>query len=90
MTEPLIWEVEWTAAAERDLARLDPPVARRIVRAVVRLAATGQGDVTVLRKPLTGCRLRVGDWRVRFVYDRRTGTIYVLHVRHRREAYHRP
>jgi mRNA-degrading endonuclease RelE of RelBE toxin-antitoxin system len=83
VTEPLVWEVEWTPAAERDLAPLDPPVARRIVQALVHLAATGQGDVTVLRKPLTGCRLRVGDWCVHFVYDRRTGAIYVLHVLHR-------
>ena len=32
-------------------------------------------------------RLRVGDWRVILRLDREQGILYVLRVRHRREAY---
>jgi len=31
-------------------------------------------------------RLRVGDWRVRFVYEK-PDIIRILHIRNRREAY---
>ena len=41
-------------------------------------------------KMLTGegrqLRLRVGDWRVRFIYEK-PDIIRILHIRNRREAY---
>jgi len=33
--------------------------------------------------------LRVGDWRVRFVYDRERNAVHVLRVLPRRDAYRR-
>ena len=76
--------VSWKGPAQRDLRGIDPTHARRILDAVDRFAATGQGDVKRLRGS-DGIRLRVGDYRVRFV--REGETIVVLHVDHRREAY---
>lgn len=80
--------VTWRGPARRGLRRLDPPERRRVVAAVEIFAETGQGDVvklTNVRPPQF--RLRVGPWRVRFLVDRETGVLQVLHVRHRSKAY---
>ena len=79
--------VVWTETAERDLDKLDRQVARRILRAITRLADTGHGDVARLKEPLGGLRLRVGAWRVRFLYEEGSGAMRILHIRHRGEAY---
>jgi mRNA-degrading endonuclease RelE of RelBE toxin-antitoxin system len=87
--------IVFSAAAERDLDRLDPQVARRILRAIQRFAEAGGGDVRRLTAAEGVFRLRVGDWRVRFqdrremrpteppasgmVQVRRIGIVRVLH-----------
>jgi mRNA interferase RelE/StbE len=81
------WTVVLTAGAQRDLRRLDQPVATRILNALIRLADTGQGDVTRLQGIPDGWRLRVGDWRVRFRYDYPTRTLEVLRILPRGQAY---
>ena len=71
-----------------------------MIAAVGRLADSGQGDVTRLTGERDEWRLRVGDWRVRFVQQTITRqlqppgmgteeirTIEIRRVRHRREAY---
>jgi mRNA-degrading endonuclease RelE of RelBE toxin-antitoxin system len=68
------------------MAALDKGIARRVKHAVERFADTGAGNV----KRLQGIdppeyRLRVGDYRVRFHMN--DGTVQVLRVRNRREAY---
>ncbi len=78
--------VLWDPQALRDMRKLDPQVARQIRDAVVRYATTEQGDVKKLRAPEFGFRLRVGDWRVRFL-PQHPGVIIVFRVRHRSEAY---
>jgi mRNA-degrading endonuclease RelE of RelBE toxin-antitoxin system len=93
-------EIVFLSVARRDLRRLDPAVARRIVLAVQRYVDTGGGDVRRLAGTADELRLRVGDWRVRFtdrVEERpveppgsHTGlvrVIEIIRVRHRREAY---
>jgi mRNA interferase RelE/StbE len=80
------WRVVLTGRARRDLRRLDPPIASRILDALDHLAATGQGDVRRVRGTADEWRLRVGDWRVRFRYAA-TQALEVLHIRHRGEAY---
>jgi len=81
------WTVILTGSARRDLRRLEPPVAARILDALDRLATTGQGDVQRLRGSIDEWRLRVGDWRVRFRYDLATQILEVLRIRPRGEAY---
>ncbi|MCC6627404.1 MAG: type II toxin-antitoxin system RelE/ParE family toxin [Chloroflexi bacterium] len=84
-----VWDVEYLPAAIRDLERLDKQVARRVLDAVRNLAATGQGSW----KPLTDRgrerSLRVGDWRVIFVFDAATRQLSVLRVLPRGRAYQR-
>jgi mRNA-degrading endonuclease RelE of RelBE toxin-antitoxin system len=79
-------ELEWTETSLEDMAALDRGIARRVQLALERFARTGTGNV----KRLQGIdppefRLRIGDWRARFHVD--SGTIRVLRVRNRREAY---
>lgn len=81
------WTVVLTAGAQRDLRRLDRPVATRILDAVARLADAGQGDVTRLQGIADEWRLRVGDWRVRFRYDHPARTLTVLRILPRGQAY---
>ena len=58
--------VIWARSAERDLSRLTPGAAGRIINAIYRFATTGQGDVQQ-RIDADGDRwLRVRDWRVIF------------------------
>ena len=74
-----------TASAQRDLRRLDRPVATRILDALVWLADTGQGDVTRLEGTSDEWRLSVGDWRIRSDHPART--LEVLRILPRGQAY---
>lgn len=77
-----------TAAARRDFKRLDRDVADRILRAVMLLAETGQGDILALQGRHQGkYRLRVGDWRVLFERGGADLPLRVLRVLPRGEAY---
>jgi mRNA interferase RelE/StbE len=77
--------VEWDASAARDLEGLDSPLSQRILSAVLRFAATGQGDIEKIRGTRDLFRLRVGEFRVFFV--RIDQVIRIRRVRHRRDAY---
>ena len=72
--------------AARDLERLPNRNRDQVEEAIERFAHTGLGDVKMLAGEERQLRLRVGDWRVRFVYEK-PDIIRVLHIRNRREAY---
>jgi len=60
--------------------------ALQILFCVDRYLASRTGDVKKLKPPLTGFRLRCGDYRVFF--DQKDGnTIEITGLRNRREAY---
>jgi len=81
------YEVRWTPQSMRDMKRLDPSVARRILDGVRRLANEQYGDVRKLAGYDDEYRLRIGDWRVRFTVDTQAKTLIVLRVLHRSDAY---
>lgn len=78
--------IAWSDRARSDLRAIAQPAALRILHALARYLATGEGDVKQLEdiEP-PELRLRVGDYRVRF-YDL-GDSILILAVKHRREAY---
>lgn len=83
------WAIRFEARAERDLGRLDPPVARRVVEALDRVLAR---DPSVDLRRLKGSdewRLRVGNWRVRLRLDFDTRIVIVVRVLPRGRAYGR-
>lgn len=79
--------VAWAPRSERDMARLDPQIRRRVLAAVRRFAVSGQGVVRSMAESPNQYRLRVGDWRVRFHHVEDSATIRIVRVGHRREVY---
>ncbi len=82
------WTLVWTERARKDLRGLGKQAADRVVRGVERFASSEQGDVKQLQgtDPPTW-RLRIGDYRVLFAYDRTTGRVLVERVAPRGRAY---
>lgn len=81
--------LRFTRTAEKELRRLDPPIRGRVLGALDRLSAD---DRSLDVRRLTGSehfRLRVGDWRVIFDYDRATQTVLIRHILPRGRAYER-
>jgi mRNA-degrading endonuclease RelE of RelBE toxin-antitoxin system len=72
--------------ALRDLEKLQERDRILVEEAIERFAEAGVGDVKLLSGPDRAYRLRAGDWRVRFLYER-PDIIRVLHIRNRKEAY---
>jgi mRNA interferase RelE/StbE len=79
------YDLDIRPSAQRDIHRLSPDVARRIVRKLESLRTDLGGDVKRLVSYSIGYRLRIGDWRV--LFDMEGHTIVVRAVRHRSEAY---
>ena len=83
------WTWRLTPSAERDIKRLDKPVARRVLDSLDKLVSSyPHGDVVRLQGVLPAeYRLRVGDWRVRFRPDLKEQVVYVLRILPRGKAY---
>jgi mRNA-degrading endonuclease RelE of RelBE toxin-antitoxin system len=85
-TAPERIAVVWSPEARAELRAIDRVTAMQILYCVGRYLASRTGDVKKLKPPLTGLRLRCGDYRVFF--DHKDGaTIEITGVRNRREAY---
>jgi mRNA-degrading endonuclease RelE of RelBE toxin-antitoxin system len=78
--------VIWSPEARADLRAIEREAAMQILYCVDRYLASRTGDVKKLKPPLTGFRLRCGDYRV-FFDHKEENTIQVTGVRNRREAY---
>jgi mRNA-degrading endonuclease RelE of RelBE toxin-antitoxin system len=72
--------------AAKDLERLPDRTRDQVEEAIERFAQTGNGDVKMLAVEGRRFRLRVGDCRVRFTYEK-PDIIRILHIRNRSEAY---
>lgn len=84
-----MYEVIFTPAARRMLARLDPPMAQEVLDRVHWFAAHFD---EVNQERLTGpysdrFRLRVRAYRVLYDFDRRRRRMVVREIRHRSKAY---
>ena len=89
MTEPPVPEriaLIWSPEARSDLRSVDRENAMQILACIDRFLTTRSGDVKKLKPPLSGFRLRCGDYRV-FFDLKDENTIAATAVRHRREAY---
>ena len=88
----MAWQIEFDPSAAKELAKLDKPVARRIVQ-FLRERIAALTDPRSLGEALRGDELgsfwkyRLGDYRVvAEIVDRRV-VIIVVRIGHRREVY---
>ena len=78
--------VVWSPETRADLRAIEREAAMQILRSVDRYLASRAGDVKKLKPPLTGFRLRCGDYRV-FFDQKDENAVGITGVRNRREAY---
>lgn len=76
----------WAPEARADLRAIDREEAMQILYCLDRYLASRAGSVKKLKPPLTGFRLRCGDFRVFFDYKNEF-LIEATRVKNRREAY---
>jgi mRNA interferase RelE/StbE len=88
----LAWRIEFAASAAKQLRRLDPAVARRIL-AFLRERVAPTDDPRSIGEALKGADLgnfwkyRVGDYRVISEINDREVRVLVVRLGHRREVY---
>lgn len=84
----MAWQIDFTRPAEKDLAKVSTRDLRYVINALERLAIDPyQSDIRKLAGRNNEWRLRVGDWRVRFILDSDTNTINILRILPRGRAY---
>lgn len=89
MTEPpapVRIAVLWSPEARADLRAIAREPAVQILSCLDRYLTSHTGDVKKLKPPLTGFRLRCGDYRV-FFDLKGDHAIEITVLRHRKEAY---
>ncbi len=84
-----MYDVVFSDRAQSDVRRLDRATAQRVIGKLRWLAENFEATkLTALTGPDQGrFRLRVGDYRVVYVVDRKKREIEVYRVQHRREVY---
>ena len=84
-----MYTVRILKAASRELARLDKPIAMRIVARIRWLADNlDNAKPKALKGELTGlCKLREGDYRIIYEIVRKEKVIIIHSIGHRREIY---
>ena len=82
------YRVTFARSAGRELSRLDPPVARRVLAAIEKPAANPRPSGCI---KLTGggdnWRIRIGTWRVIYTVSDPKKMVDVVAIRHRSDAY---
>ena len=79
--------VVWAPQARMDMRAIGRREALQILHAIDHYLTTRKGDAKRLHLPLTGSRLRVGDWRVFFKALKDEEGMEVSRVLHRSVAY---
>lgn len=86
------WRVEFDRAAERDLDKLDPQIAKRLLLFLYHRVATSD-DPRSLGEPLKGSTLgdfwkyRVGDYRIVASIEDKALRVLVVRIGNRKDVY---
>ena len=72
--------------AVRDLEKLETRDRDLVEEAIERFATTGVGDIKMLAGKDRHYRLRAGDLRIRFLFEK-PDIIRIVHIRNQRDAY---
>jgi mRNA interferase RelE/StbE len=84
-----VYRVDLSRHAERDLDRLPPRGAARVIAALRGLAADPLPRGASKLVAVEGYRVRVGVYRIIYEVDDAARVVTIYRVRHRREAYRR-
>jgi mRNA interferase RelE/StbE len=89
----MAWAIEFDEAARRELNKLDPTVARRILKFLLERVAKLE-DPRKIGERLQGIlhhlwKYRVGDYRILCSFKQEVLVVLVLEIGHRREIYRR-
>lgn len=84
-----MYTVQFASTAAKDLGSLEKPIAQRILGKIRWMA---QNFDSLTPEALTGqwtgfFKLRVGEYRALYTFDKKASTITVHFVRHRRKIY---
>ena len=84
-----MYELILTSNARRDLRRLDAKIQRQILRKLRRLCENCDGyPHKALKGKYSGqFKLRSGDYRAIYTYNKQALTVIVSRIRHRSSAY---
>lgn len=88
----LAWQIEFDPAAKKELSKLDPQIAKRILQ-FLKFRLAKHPDPRELGEALKGSRLgefwkyRVGDYRIIASIHDKTVCILVLRIGDRKEIY---
>ena len=85
----MVWKIEITGEAEKELSRIDKPAAKRIIRYLrERVSVEPRSLGKSLRGDLSGLwRYRVGDYRVICeLYDEKV-SVLVIRIGHLKDVY---
>lgn len=88
----MAWQIEYDAGAEKDLSKLDRPIAQRILRFLGQRVANLE-DPRSIGEALKGSKLgdlwkyRVGDYRIIADIQDKVLCIYVVQIGDRKEVY---
>lgn len=87
----MAWRIEFDRAAERELGKLDPQIAKRILQSLQRISTLE--DPRSIGEALKGSRLgdfwkyRVGDYRIISAIEDGALRILIVKIGNRREIY---
>ena len=82
------WSILWTDQALHDMTRIDPPVAKRILR---KLESSAENPMRFFSRLVASDehKLRIGDYRLLAALDSKSETILVERVDYRCRIYGR-
>jgi mRNA interferase RelE/StbE len=88
----MVWKIEFSAEANRELGKLDPQHARRILKFLVERVSRLPDPRSIgmaLQGPELGefWKYRVGDYRLMCKIEDRLTLVIVLRLGHRKEIY---
>jgi len=89
----MAWAIKFDTAAQRELNKLDPVIARRILKFLMERVAK-LDDPRHIGERLQGelhhlWKYRVGDYRILCSFKQEVLVVLVLEIGHRREIYKR-
>lgn len=74
------YQVRWESSAQKQMRQLDPPIRRRVVTAIARLADDPRPAGCNALQGRPGYRIRVGEWRVIYEIDDHVLIVMVIRV----------